>query len=287
MNDMRRNAVSPSQWQDPDKSGVNWNEAWKAARAQVGPRGGKEVWDHRAPSFSRGGGRSGYGERMVEFICAKPGWTVLDVGCGPGTLAIPLARLGCSVTALDFSAGMLEQLTKRCVEGGIGTVKPVLGSWDDDWSALGIGQHDVAVASRSLGVDDLEAALLKLEGAARRRVVISSPAGEGPVDRRLFEVVGRTYVSGPDYLYPLNLLLERGVLPTVRFIQADQSRCYASLDDALANLLWMFSKPTRAETGRLKEWLERELHPEENGGYRLPPRTIRWAVISWDKGDGR
>jgi SAM-dependent methyltransferase len=39
----------------------------------------------------------------------RPGWRVLDLGCGTGTAARALAALGCRVVGLDFSAGMLRR----------------------------------------------------------------------------------------------------------------------------------------------------------------------------------
>src|SRR6478735_10183253 len=40
--------------------------------------------------------------------CPEP-LQILDAGCGPGRHAVELARLGHQVTAIDFSAEMLEQ----------------------------------------------------------------------------------------------------------------------------------------------------------------------------------
>jgi cyclopropane fatty-acyl-phospholipid synthase-like methyltransferase len=52
-------------------------------------------------------------EFEVKFIISelglKPGDKVLDIGCGTGRHAIPLARYGISMTGLDLSQGMLDR----------------------------------------------------------------------------------------------------------------------------------------------------------------------------------
>lgn len=53
---------------------------------------------------------------IIEHLDVAPGMYVLEVGCGPGRLTIPLARAvgenGC-VVALDVQAGMLERARER------------------------------------------------------------------------------------------------------------------------------------------------------------------------------
>lgn len=75
------------------------------------------------------------------------------------------------MTALDAASRMIALLEKRCDEQGIGNIRMINGRWEDDWDAAGIGVHDVALASRSLIVEDLRAAVLKLQRYARRRVI--------------------------------------------------------------------------------------------------------------------
>jgi hypothetical protein len=176
---------------------------------------------------------------------------------------------------------MLELLRGRCVEDGLVNVSAVLGSWEDDWDGLGIRSCDVAIASRSLLVDDLRGALLKLDRIARRRVVVAAPVGDGPVDRRVFDAVGRPYVPGPDYIYPYNVLHDLGIPATVAFVRVPDTRCYANRDDALEALLRTLPDPSTAEVARLRAWLERTLIAGAEG-VRLPSaRTVRWAVLSW------
>ena len=45
-------------------------------------------------------------EAQLEAMQIPPGSTVLDIGTGPGTLAVPLALAGCDVTVVEPSAGM-------------------------------------------------------------------------------------------------------------------------------------------------------------------------------------
>ena len=46
-------------------------------------------------------------DRIVELI--PPSSSVLDLGCGPGTYAVPLAARGALVTGVDLSATMLDR----------------------------------------------------------------------------------------------------------------------------------------------------------------------------------
>jgi SAM-dependent methyltransferase len=262
---------------------IDWNEAWRVARASA-TRKDSQAWDQRAPSFARHAGRSAYVEAMLELLDLDPDWTLLDVGCGPGTLALPLAHRVRSVTALDFSPRMLDLLRERCAAQDVRNVVPVLGAWEDDWAALGLDRFDVALASRSLNVSDLRGALLKLHGVARRQAVITAPVGDGPMDRRVFEAAGRTFVPGPDYRYVYNMLRQLGLSPEVSFIPVTDARRYASLDEAVEGLAWMLTDPAPHELACLREWLGRAMVAGPDGLGLSVPRTTEWAVVSWSTG---
>lgn len=55
------------------------------------------------------------------------GLDVADIGCGTGRHALRLAELGARVTAVDFSAGMLEQARKKARGNSIQFVQHDLG----------------------------------------------------------------------------------------------------------------------------------------------------------------
>jgi cyclopropane fatty-acyl-phospholipid synthase-like methyltransferase len=95
---------------------IDWNQAWRddcKARSQGDNR---EFWNRRAPSFAKHrqeDGADDYVESFLRVMQPQPDWSVLDVGCGPGTLAIPLAKTVRRVTGLDFSSAMIEILRNR------------------------------------------------------------------------------------------------------------------------------------------------------------------------------
>lgn len=62
---------------------------------------------------------SEWSDRFRQLLPQRAGARVLDIGCGPGFFSILLARLGYEVTALDASAGMLEQARANAERYGV------------------------------------------------------------------------------------------------------------------------------------------------------------------------
>jgi SAM-dependent methyltransferase len=60
-----------------------------------------------------------YAEAFVEALDIKPGMQVLDVACGTGNLAIPVARKGARVTGVDIATNLLAQARIRAEAEGL------------------------------------------------------------------------------------------------------------------------------------------------------------------------
>lgn len=59
-----------------------------------------------------------YSEEAIAASNLQPGATVLDVACGPGTLALRIAPEACVVHGIDFSAAMLDIFRKNIDRAG-------------------------------------------------------------------------------------------------------------------------------------------------------------------------
>jgi SAM-dependent methyltransferase len=58
-------------------------------------------------------------ERVTALLGLEPGGRVLDLGCGPGLLAIAFAERGMAVTAVDPEPAMLDAARQDAAEAGI------------------------------------------------------------------------------------------------------------------------------------------------------------------------
>jgi SAM-dependent methyltransferase len=59
------------------------------------------------------------GEVVVRGLGIQPGTRVLDLGCGDGTTALPMARLGADVTGVDISRNLVEAGNRRAQQAGL------------------------------------------------------------------------------------------------------------------------------------------------------------------------
>jgi ubiquinone/menaquinone biosynthesis C-methylase UbiE len=63
------------------------------------------------------------GEALVESLGIVPPLRAMDLGCGDGTTALPLARLGADVTGIDLTPSMVEAGNRRAAAAGLTRLK--------------------------------------------------------------------------------------------------------------------------------------------------------------------
>ena len=63
------------------------------------------------------------GEAIIQSIGITPPLLVLDLGCGDGTTAIPLARLGAEVVGIDIARNLVEAGNRRAAAAGLTRLK--------------------------------------------------------------------------------------------------------------------------------------------------------------------
>lgn len=268
---------------------IDWGSEWVEAQKRRRKADDAGYWDRRAPSFAKTSGTSPYAEEFLKRAHVGEDETVFDMGCGSGTLALPLARAGHEVWACDFSEAMLDLMMRRAEEEGTARlIHPIRVAWDDDWDLAGVPTCDVAFASRSIATSDLQRALTKLASRARRRVCLTLATDTSPrSDEVLLRAVGRERREYPDFVFGMNILWQMGLYPDLSYIRSERLSEFESFEHAIEKTCDIIDA-TPEERDRLMAYSREHLHERRDDGGEVVwtydhVRVTSWAFISWDK----
>lgn len=145
----------------------NLIECWKKAtgNGMIQDEGRMaEFWNKRSGNYANNIEKDNRKKRTDEILelLEESGFTpessrVLDIGCGPGTLTLPLSKLGAEVTALDISSGMLDRLKDAVKKESLPVDIIECSWWTADIDELGFrNEFDLVIASMTPGVKDIE-----------------------------------------------------------------------------------------------------------------------------------
>jgi len=177
---------------------------------------------------------------------------------------------------------MIELLDEEAGRQQVDNIDAFVCAWEDNWPDSGITRHDVAIASRSMNIEDLKGSLEKINDYATERVYIVERVAPSPFDPDAFAAIGRPFDSGPDYIYTLNMLYTMGIHPHLEHIELDREQRFANIDQAVQNYRWMFKELTTEEEQRLETYLRKQITRQETDHIiirRHHPQ--RWVVMSW------
>ncbi len=247
-------------------------------------QGEEKRWDQIAPMFRTWMEVDDYPQKLLSKIQFRPEWSVLDIGCGTGVIAINAALCSKSITALDISSKMLDILKSDADEKGIENISCVHRSWEDIQVGKDLAPHDIVITSRSIArTGDLKESLIKIDQMALRYVYVTAWGGCGrSLNRGLREELGYEYHDLADYVYIFNLLHQMGIRPNVEQLECKSTIIYPSLNEAVRNYQVLFNLSPE-EIPIARKYLESHLIKQSNGQYKVPDNNPIWSLIWWKK----
>lgn len=226
------------------------------------------------------------GRSILACLDIAAGKSVLDVGCGPGTVAIPLAMMGNSVTALDPSVSMLEIVKKVSEELSLSNITTVNTSLEELDISKYSSSFDVVLSSFSLMVEDIVDALFRLHTLSSEKVAIVWHDSMGTLEQIVSKIweklTGIEYVMAPSSLTLYNILCGMGIFPDVNHSYVSYTFSYASIDDAVKSVVTMNGLPI--EDDEEYDMVKEDLAPfigAHGGSYDITYTTPA-SFITWD-----
>jgi ubiquinone/menaquinone biosynthesis C-methylase UbiE len=220
---------------------TDWNQIWKDA--MIASRLTKDNYydqEERAECYDKSDKIWIDGVRRVTALDPDPSWTVLDIGSGPGNLALPLARRVRHVTIVEPSRHMVRRLDRHLAEEKLSNMRIITSRWEDV-SMEDVGIHDIVISSYSLHFENILDALIKMNILARQRVYLYWFAGITSMEQPRVDlyplIYGREYAPLPKCNILYNVLYDLGLYPDVEVLHATaKSEEYANYANALSYL---------------------------------------------------
>jgi SAM-dependent methyltransferase len=204
-----------------------FDELW--INHQPGWMGQAEFWNRRAASYNQHNGDQDsweYRRRLIERLVKKAevgsGSQVLDIGCGPGKLALLLAEKAARVEALDIAPKMIEIAQANAAAKGRQNVRFQLLDWSQaDLAELGWeNKFQLVLASKTPAVNDLACLKKMIAASSGYCCVISQVDVRNSVIDQLKPLVnwdeGQARLSR-SHLCAFNLLWLLGYYPEVKY----------------------------------------------------------------------
>ena len=276
-------------YNDPD-----WNEIWKERQKLHGLSKHSDDPSHnwnkrenaeRYDSTSR----SEYDDRVhitIAGLKITKNSRVLDIGAGPGTLAIPLAPLVKEVTAVEPGSGMISVLNERAMHEGITNITCIQKRWEDIDPASDLdGLYDVVISSLSLTMVDIRQALQKMDAASRDSVYlfwfVDMPFWEKMYADLWEPLHGSKYNTGPKADCLFGVLYQMGIYANVDMLPLNKEYRFATQDE----MITFFKKRFKAKNPVQERIVSDYIRPliRREGNEIVVSGDSTFAKIWWKK----
>lgn len=273
-----------------DIKDINWNTVWKEQHeANINSRGSGDcamMWSTKEQAQKFYLMTQENPERidlMLSNFSLSPHKRVLDIGSGPGTLAIPLCEQVAHVTAVEPSFGMVEVMQDRIRENSINNLTIVQKRWEDIDIQKDLNPpYDLVIAANSLGMPDIQSAIEMMQKVCSGEIWLFWFAGTTNWEKQMNElwpkIHNRPYIASPKSDTLFHVLYQMGIYPDMQVRDMEHTRTYSSLLEAVEDIRGQMNC-TNDHDELIKEFISHELK-EQDGKFIRRGMTKR-VSFNW------
>jgi len=246
------------------------------------------VWNRlKANWYKKGLAGSGASDAILSVILPRSSriGSFLDVGAGCGALAIPLARAGKEVTAVEPSAQMAEILKGDDEKEGLG-IKCINSTWEEVSENDIVKGHDAIICANVPGLlKDNEAFLRRADALAEKAVFFitgADPHADKFFYKELFPLIyGRDFTARGDYLKTYAMLHSIGIFANIEIVEYNFDQPFDDIEEAVEFWKEYMGLVTEEHDAKLRDFLKGKLKKTKDG--LLAEFYKKSAVIWWNK----
>ena len=213
---------------------------------------------------------------------AKGCKTFLDVGAGCGTLAIPLAKAGKQVTAIDPSPAMIKILNEEIKNKRLKNVKAINAAWGE----VEIKPHDVIICANVPELLKDSKTFLKEANELARKAVFLIEGADPNADKFYYKelyplLFNKPFLPRSDYLKAYTDLHTLGIFANIEMIEYSFDQPFDDMNEALEFWKEYMGIVTGEHDEKLRNFLKGKL--ERFKGGLIARFQKKSAVIWWKK----
>jgi ubiquinone/menaquinone biosynthesis C-methylase UbiE len=254
---------------EPECIDPDWNEIWKERQKRHEL---SKLFNDPSHNWNKlenaeryhSSSNSEYDDRVKTTIAGleiTKNSVILDIGAGPGTLAIPLAPLVKEITSIEPGKGMVKVLKERMRKEEITNITTICKRWEEIDPNFDLsGSYDVVIASLSLTMEDIRLALQKMDAVSRGSVYlfwfVDMPFWEKMYADLWKPIHGSDYYSGPKADCLFCVLYQMGIYANIEMLPLKKEYRFANLNEMIAFFRRRFNVITDEQERVLTDYLK-------------------------------
>ncbi len=261
---------------------IDWERVWQKS-IKKGMKKEKN-WDVIAKDYGKWLENDDYPDVLLGQMRISSDDTVLDIGCAEGTITRKIAKKAKSVTGLDKSKLMLEELNKNAENEGLSNIKTIqMDIKDLDYEQ--IGDYDIVLASRCLnGISNIKETVLTLDEISNKYVYITVfGSSSHEYKKEKAKIAGKTFKAGTDYSVLFMLLKSLGIEANIVQLECNNLKEYSDMDEAIQRSMWKLGELEEENKIALENYFKEIFVKNDRGNWVNPKDKTDLVLIWWKK----